>query len=666
MYYTRIGRLLACKMAMLLALIFAACSNDTSPSTLAHEGGYTEETGIYALSGRVGDVYPKLARVASTSSEANTLYARKGTIVTIYELDTLTLDTTGRVFVDTIDNEDGKFAFADISLNSPFVLIKTLDACITELNDCSDSIRYKVPVIYVDSAGIHVDSSAEFRYHLSAIVDLRELQEVSVNSLSHLKTPLVQKHIAEGMSFAEASKKAEQEVLESLGIYADLGDFEKIQDKNSELNYVKLLMNELQDLFFVYHLWDSDKFAKNLNDSLRQNVYLHFIEKNYRNYYATLPTSFSAWGDEAEEYHSNALKMIDYEVGFVAEKFGLGQCTESRENEANVIEGNHDSFTDYSNQKHSLVCHSNKWIVGHEKMEYTSGTITDERDGKTYKTVTYNWDNTTQTWMAENLNFADTTSSSIDSSLRNNLLGRTACFVNDPSCENYGRFYAWRAAMNLDSSSIRMTMVKLHIDSVPGSDDESHMDTIVVEDMCSSSLPYNPQEIYDCDLIPIEGDGQRSGWRANRNEALDSVYDYCEAKYDYDILLDYSKFIPASRPVAHQGACPEGWRIPNKNDWETLFKNLAKQYNIKNTDIWEVLRDDYAIGFGYTRPMIARKDMTTSEIDGITELTVHFASVPDVDDADSNPLFRTDGSIDPGRPYIGNINASVLVRCIKN
>ena len=44
MYYSRIGRHLACKMATLLALMFAACSNDTTPSTVAHDGGYTEET----------------------------------------------------------------------------------------------------------------------------------------------------------------------------------------------------------------------------------------------------------------------------------------------------------------------------------------------------------------------------------------------------------------------------------------------------------------------------------------------------------------------------------------------------------------------------------------------------------------------------------------------
>ena len=109
MYYSRIGRHLACKMATLLALMFAACSNDTTPSTVAHDGGYTEETGLYALSGRVGDAIPMMLTVQASSDTSihpnvtsKTLLTKKGTIVVVYELDSLTLDTTGRSFADTI------------------------------------------------------------------------------------------------------------------------------------------------------------------------------------------------------------------------------------------------------------------------------------------------------------------------------------------------------------------------------------------------------------------------------------------------------------------------------------------------------------------------------------------------------------------------------------
>ena len=73
---------------------------------------------------------------------------------------------------------------------------------------------------------------------------------------------------------------------------------------------------------------------------------------------------------------------------------------------------------------------------------YGTNTVTDCRDGQTYKTVTIG----TQTWMAENLNYADSTAMP-------NLKGSSWCYENSAdSCAKYGRLYTWTAAMNIDSS----------------------------------------------------------------------------------------------------------------------------------------------------------------------------------------------------------------------
>ena len=70
--------------------------------------------------------------------------------------------------------------------------------------------------------------------------------------------------------------------------------------------------------------------------------------------------------------------------------------------------------------------------------DLTYGTMTDPRDGKKYKTIVFNG----QTWMAENLNFSD-------SSIVPLLKGNTQCYHEKESeCELFGRLYNREAAMN--------------------------------------------------------------------------------------------------------------------------------------------------------------------------------------------------------------------------
>ena len=75
-----------------------------------------------------------------------------------------------------------------------------------------------------------------------------------------------------------------------------------------------------------------------------------------------------------------------------------------------------------------------------------TGTMTDERDGQTYGTVTIG----EQTWMAQNLRFAYMVGTNPrDSS--------SLCYKNglDRSCSKYGRYYTWASAM--DSAGVWST-----------------------------------------------------------------------------------------------------------------------------------------------------------------------------------------------------------------
>ncbi|MCQ2109048.1 MAG: hypothetical protein MJZ05_09840 [Fibrobacter sp.] len=79
--------------------------------------------------------------------------------------------------------------------------------------------------------------------------------------------------------------------------------------------------------------------------------------------------------------------------------------------------------------------------------EIAYGTLTDDRDGQVYRTVTIG----TQTWMAENLNYAYTgVPYEYDGDSSNST---SWCRDNDPAnCAKYGRLYTWSAAM--DSAGI--------------------------------------------------------------------------------------------------------------------------------------------------------------------------------------------------------------------
>lgn len=72
-----------------------------------------------------------------------------------------------------------------------------------------------------------------------------------------------------------------------------------------------------------------------------------------------------------------------------------------------------------------------------------TGTMTDSRDGQTYKTVKIG----NQVWMAENLNYAYT---GVPYKYKDNTSDSTSwCYDNDPTnCTKYGRLYTWAAAMD--------------------------------------------------------------------------------------------------------------------------------------------------------------------------------------------------------------------------
>ncbi|MCI6437835.1 FISUMP domain-containing protein, partial [Fibrobacter sp.] len=90
------------------------------------------------------------------------------------------------------------------------------------------------------------------------------------------------------------------------------------------------------------------------------------------------------------------------------------------------------------NADYAYFCYGDEWkrFYGNKNIVY--GKLLDKRDGQIYRTVKIG----DQTWMAENLNYSDSTNYP-------SMLGGNWCYNNDnDSCEKYGRFYNWSAAVD--------------------------------------------------------------------------------------------------------------------------------------------------------------------------------------------------------------------------
>ena len=403
-------------VAFVLVMMYTGCTEngksiaggsaeDTSFETALND---SSEKSLYSNLKLVGYArcvaqLPVAVHDTSTSSamEADTVFRlvtseRAGYVIRLSELDSVTLEPTGAIFYSQPTDTAGAFSFDSISLNSPYVMLE-VSPYRDEVFWMSDSQSY---YWYGNDPDVYDGKRGRYRIVYSAIVDLRDSIDLEVNSLTFLETARIQHLVKGGAAFTDARQQAIGEVLAFLGVDGDAFDMQNPRIAIAEENLGYIFENwarygatkRFTGLFATTAGLDTDSAAW-VNLSIYRWLF------NWYEYY--LPS-------RRDETDDNEIAFIN---NFLASFIKAGKCTAEKDGfDTTAYET---SFRSLDNRKLDLVCESGAWNVTpgrytmDERVGFTSGTMTDERDGKVYKTVTYVINGQTQTWFAENLTYSD-------------------------------------------------------------------------------------------------------------------------------------------------------------------------------------------------------------------------------------------------------------------
>ena len=327
----------------------------------------------------------------------------KGSKVTVQGIDCKTFELTDEIYEGKVKSDKGDFTIDGVSLKSTCALFEVTGKYRNEITGKK--------------------SSEELTLH--ALTNLKDRKNVNINVLTELEYERLMYLVTEkGKKFADAKERAEKEVLAAFGIEGNFGNSEDLTifesgDGNAALLAVSVLMQaktddaglatrieKFADSFAETGKWNDDKTKATIEewqvvatadgtlDSIRKNV--------------------ESWG------YADVVPAFEKYVEAFGDTVILSSDSLPSSSSTPVENLSSSSVT------LAVPCKTET----EDNCEY--GTLTDERDGQTYKTVKIG----DQVWMAENLNIAAPNS---------------YCYHDSAEyCSKYGRLYNWAGAMDAE------------------------------------------------------------------------------------------------------------------------------------------------------------------------------------------------------------------------
>ena len=328
-------------------------------------GGISEETeGIVAITDKT------IAGVSQKGPFA------KGSSVYLKETkDDGSLTPTGKEFYATIRNDAGEFKIDNINLESQYALL-TVEG-------------------YYTRESTNMFSSCAIS--LNAVTDISKRNSTNINLLTHFEYQRILNLVEAGATFANAKTQAEKEIFAAFG-------YEKHERTAEDLDITG--QSEEDSVLYEISVMVDNAFSTDYTTPCQE---IKALIDTIANDFATdglFSDSLTATIAEFSYLNntSNTLRILKQYAG-------LGECTPTEA--GNTYKTKRTVFITGLSHDYA-ICTGTSWILLDKSdynnatvaIQHKTGTMTDPRDGKTYKTTSFTTNGKKYEWMAENLQYA--------------------------------------------------------------------------------------------------------------------------------------------------------------------------------------------------------------------------------------------------------------------